>query len=150
MMQDASRWQQELNRRPWWISLLLVWSALLTFVWIPGDLFLRPVVDDVEVWFGLEFTGWVAKASGVLHWAILAAGTWGFWKMRPWMWPWASLYVGQVAFSHLVWSEWSEHGRGWPIGLLQATAILVVAVALWRARPLFQKGEGVEGFPSQA
>ena len=37
--------------------------------------------------------------------------------------PWAAGYLFYVAVSHLVWSEASPHGRGWPIGLVQAAVI---------------------------
>jgi hypothetical protein len=41
-----------------------------------------------------------------------------------------------VALSHLIWSEASPHGRGWPAGLAQAAAISLVAVLLLRLRRL--------------
>ena len=62
--------------------------------------------------------------------------------MAAWMWPWAAVYVFQVALAHLVWSEWSERGNGWPIGLLQAVVISGLGVLLWRARPLFRDRTG--------
>jgi hypothetical protein len=123
--------------RPWWISALLAFCLLGLVVSIPRDLFF-PAYRDIEVWFGFELSGWPARLTAPLHWAIFAAGAWGFWKLRPWMWPWASVYVFYVAASHLVWSEASEHGRGWPIGLAQALALSVVALTLWRARALFR------------
>ena len=42
----------------------------------------------------------------------------------------AAGYVFYVAFSHLVWSEASPHGQGWPMGLLQAAAISAVAFGI--------------------
>jgi hypothetical protein len=36
-------------------------------------------------------------------------------------------YVLYAAVSHLVWSEVSPNGRGWPIGLAQAVALGLVA-----------------------
>jgi hypothetical protein len=123
--------------RPWWITALFVFSLLGLLVAIPRDLFF-PAYRDVEVWLGFELKGWTARLTAPFHWAIYAAGAWGFLKQRPWMWPWASVYVFYVAISHLVWSEVSPHGRGWPIGLLQALALSVIGVALCRARLLFQ------------
>jgi ribosomal protein S18 acetylase RimI-like enzyme len=61
-------------------------------------------------------------------------GAWGFWRQKPWIVPAAAAYVFYVALSHLVWSEASPHGNGWPIGLLQAAAISVPGVLLLRAR----------------
>ena len=137
MDQDVSWWRRELSRRPWWMNLLFAWCLVLA-IGVPVEVLTRPLAADVEVLLGIEFTGWAAKATGVLHWAILWAGAWGFWKMAVWMWPWAAVYVFQVAVAHLVWSELSPNGNGWPIGLLQATGISCLAFMLWRARPLFQ------------
>ena len=123
--------------RPRWMTALMIICIAGVPINIFRDLFI-PAARDVEVWLGFEVTGWAAYLTAPLHWAILGVGAWGFWKLRPWMWPWASLYVFYVAVAHLVWSEASANGRGWPIGLLQAAAIAVVAVALWRARPVFQ------------
>ena len=137
MQNETSFLQEQLKARPWWMNILFVWCILLA-LGVPIELLTRPVAEDVEVWFGVEFMGWWAKAGGLLHAIIFAAGTWGFWRMRSWMWPWAALYVAQVALSHLVWSELSPHGRGWPIGLLQTAGISIIVVLLWRARPLFR------------
>jgi hypothetical protein len=126
--------------RPWWVTVLFVVCAVGLAAGIVRDL-LIPSTRDVEVWFGFDVTGWPARLSAPIHWAILAAGAWGFWYRRSWMWPWASLYVFYVALSHLIWSEASVHGRGWPIGLIQAVAISAIAGVLWRARSVFQSVE---------
>lgn len=136
-------WKRELGRRPWWMSILLVWCVVFA-VGVPIELVIRPVAEDIEVLFGIEFTGWAAKAVGGMHWAIFLAGVRGFWKMASWMWPWAAVYVFQVALAHLVWSELSPNGNGWPIGLLQAVGISGIATLLWRARPLFQAQTGLQ------
>jgi hypothetical protein len=120
------------------MNVLLLICLVSALVVLPWNILLRPVADMVDVWFGFEVKGWAAKLTSLVHWGIYAAGTWGFWKLSPWMSPWAAVYVGQVAFSHLLWSELSPNGRGWPIGLIQAIAILFVALALWRARSVFQ------------
>jgi hypothetical protein len=92
-----------------------------------------PAVRDVEVWFGVEVHGAAARLTAPLHWAIFAAGAWAFWRDRAWAAPAAAAYLFYVAFSHLVWSEASPHGRGWPAGLAQAAAISVPALLLLRA-----------------
>ena len=137
MNQDGFSWRVEFQRRPWWMNILFVWCLVLA-IGVPIELVIRPLAEDVEVLFGIEFTGWAAKAAGGLHWAIFLAGAWGFWKMASWMWPWAAVYVFQVALAHLVWSELSPRGNSWPIGLLQAVVISGIGVVLWRARPLFR------------
>ncbi len=100
---------------------------------VPRDLFV-PDTRDVEVWFGFELRGAAARLTAPLHWAIFAAGAWGFWRARPWIVPAAAGYVFYVALSHLVWSEASPNGNGWMIGLAQAAAISVPGFLLLRAR----------------
>ena len=92
-----------------------------------------PHVRDVEVWLGFEVHGAAARATAPLHWALFAIAAWGFWRARPWIAPAAAGYAFYVALSHLVWSEASPNGRGWPIGLVQAVALSIPGVLLWRA-----------------
>ena len=65
------------------MNVLLAFCLYMTFVYLPFDLFFKPVADDEEVWFGFLLHGWAAKLTEPLHWAIYGAGAWGFWKMRP-------------------------------------------------------------------
>jgi hypothetical protein len=97
---------------------------------------LVPEVRDVEVWLGFELRGAAARATAPLHWAVFAAGAWAFWRGKPWIWTAAAAYVFVVALSHLVWSEASPKGQGWPMGLLQAAGISLLALALLRLRRL--------------
>jgi len=118
-----------------WQSTLLAALCLLTLLThLVRDLFI-PETRDVEVWFGLEVRGTAALLTAPIHWAIFAAGAWGFWTQRPWVWTAASAYLVYGAFAHLIWSEASDHGRGWMIGLVQATLISAMAAAVWRMRP---------------
>ncbi len=131
--------RDRLSVRPWWMNLLMLFCAFIVFVYAPYDLFVKPVARDHDVWMGMVFTDWVAKVGDVLHWIVYAFGLYGFWRMRPWMWPWASLYVAQMAFGMLVWSIAFIPGtRGWVAGVLSGAALAVVAAALWRARARFQ------------
>ena len=58
--------------------------------------------------------------------------------MRRWMWPWASVYVAQIAIGMLVWSVlYREDAGGWLLGAAAFSVFAGLAVALWRARPLF-------------
>ena len=82
-----------------------------------------------------ELHGALARATAPLHWALFAAGAYGFARLRSWIWPWASVYGFYVALSHLVWSEASPNGQGWPIGLLQAALLSIPGWLLLRARP---------------
>ena len=117
--------------RPWWMTAMAVVCFLVLAISIPRDLFF-PDTRDVEVWFGFEARGPLALATAPIHWAIFAIGAWAFWSGRRWIVPWAVGYVIYAAIAHLVWSEASPNGRGWPIGLLQALAIASVALILHR------------------
>jgi short-subunit dehydrogenase len=125
--------------RPWWMNAMMVFCAYMTFVYVPWDLFVKPVAQDQEVWFGILFTGWAAKLLTPFHWAVYAAGAVGFRRMRSWMWPWASVYVGQIAVGMLVWSVLEGGGVGsWIAGVAAFAVFGGIASVLWRARPLFQ------------
>ena len=130
--------------RPWWMHALLAFCLYMTFIYLPYDLFFKPVAADEEVWFGFVLRGWWAKATAPLHWLIYAAGAWGFWRMSRWMWPWAAVYCGQVAVAMAVWNVVDARGGGWLPGLVAAAVFLVPTVALWRSKRRFQ-GEAGSG-----
>ena len=129
----------ELRRRPWWMNVLWAFCLYMTFIYLPYDLFFKPVAEDEEVWFGFVLHGWAAKLTAPLHWLIYAAGAYGFWKMARWMWPWAALYMAQVAIAMLVWNLIDERGGGWIAGLVSAAIVLLPTVALWLAKGRFQR-----------
>ena len=109
----------ELRRRPWWMNVLWGFCLYMTFIYLPYDLFFKPVAEDEEVWFGFVLHGWAAKLTAPLHWLIYAAGAYGFWKMARWMWPWAALYLAQVAIAMLVWNLIDERAGDGPRGLFR-------------------------------
>ncbi|MGH7288773.1 MAG: hypothetical protein ACREI8_12215 [Myxococcota bacterium] len=119
--------------RPWWMTALALFCALTVAFLVPRDLFFAET-RDVEVWLGFEVRGAAALLTAPLHWAVFALGAWGFWRARPWITPAAAGYVFYVALSHLIWSEASPNGNGWPLGLAQAALISIPGVLLWRAR----------------
>lgn len=133
-------WLREmLARRPAWMNALLAFCAYMSFVYMPWDFFVKPVAADAEVWFGFLVRGWAAKATEPLHWAIYAAGTYGFWRMRPWMWPWAALYVAQVGLGSAIWLVLHLGGvRGWLLGGIALVVYGALAIALLRARDRFR------------
>lgn len=120
---------QPTRTRPGWMTVGAVLCAATVIISVIRDLFV-PASRTVEVWFGIEITGWLALATAPLHWAIFAAGAWAFWTGRTSVLTWAAVYLFYAAFSHLVWSEASPHGRGWPIGLVQAAVISGIAYFL--------------------
>ena len=109
-----------------------VFCTAVLLITVPSDLFVADA-RNVEVWLGFELRGPLALLTSPIHWAIFATGAWAFWNGQRWIVPWAVAYVLYVAVAHLVWSVASPHGRGWPIGLLQALAIATVALLLHRA-----------------
>jgi hypothetical protein len=124
-------------------ALALFCLATVIFL-VPRDL-LFPETRDTEVWFGFEVHGRAALLTAPVHWILFLSGAWGFWVRRPWILPCAAAYVFYVALSHVIWSEASPNGRGWPVGVAQALAISVPAVLLLRARRrTLSSREGVE------
>lgn len=132
----------ELRRRPWWMNLLWGFCLYMTFVYLPFDLFLKPVAEDEEVWFGFVLRGWHAKLTEPLHWLIYGAGAFGFWKMSRWMWPWAAVYAAQVALAMLVWNLIDSRGGGIVSGAVSMAVVAVPAIALWRAKGRFRPPAG--------
>ena len=129
----------EWKKRPWWMNLILGFCVFMTFVYLPFDMFWKPVAADQEVWFGFLLEGWSAKLTEPFHWAIYAAGAYGMWKMRSWMWPWAAVYSLQVAISMLMWSLL----RGSLLaGGVAFVMFMVPTAALYRAREMFGSHRG--------
>jgi len=127
--------------RPAWLNALLVFSAFMAFVYCPWDIFVKPAAVDEEVWFGVRFHGGWAKLLALPHWAVYAGMTYGLWRMRPWMHPWAAVYWGQVAIGMLVWPLLYVDGFGGVlVGLVAFAAFAALTRALWQARPLFERG----------
>ena len=125
--------------RPWWMTALAVVCLIALLAGVPRDLFFA-ATRDVEVWLGLEVRGWIALLTAPLHWAIFGIGAWGFWTQRSWIVPCAAGYLFYVAISHLVWSEVSPNGRGWPVGLLQAIGFSIFGALLLRAGARLERG----------
>ena len=134
-MSPADRLRRQWGRRPWWMNALLLFCAYMALVSVPRDLLTTPTLSDEEVWLGIRFAGVPARLLGLAHELVYAAGAYGFWRMRAWMWPWAALYAGQVAFSAALWPLLY---RGSARGLVAAALIALVALALWRSRERFQ------------
>ena len=122
--------------RPHWMNALMIFCAYMTFIYMPFDLFYKPVDQDAEVWFGYMLHGWAAKVTEPLHWLIYGAGFFGFLKMKRWMFPWAALYVVQVAIGMAVW-PWLYSETDWWMGALIGLPFAALAVMLWRAKSQF-------------
>lgn len=130
--------QAQLARRPWWMNVLMLWCAFLAFAYVPWDFFCKPVSADEEAWLGFIVRGWAAKATEPVHWAIYLAGTYGFWRMRSWMWPWAAIYALLLAIGFLVWEIVYRGGlMGWTAGLGAFVPCGWCVYALWTAQDRF-------------
>jgi hypothetical protein len=127
--------RENLKSRPIWMNGVLLFCAFMTFIYVPWDFFFKPVAVDEEVWFGLLLTGWAAKITEPLHWLIYMGGTIGLWRMRPWVFPWASLYTLQIALGMFIWNYLDERGQGLLGSILWAIPFFVLAAALWNAKP---------------
>jgi len=134
----------ELGTRPGWMNAVFAFCLFMTFLYMPYDTLWKPVASDAEVWFGLALHGWAAKATEPLHWAIYAAGAFGFWKMRSWLHPWAALYTAQVAVGMLVWAltDARTDGRELVLGVPPFLAFGALAWQLWRSRAYFNTRAG--------
>ena len=133
---DVRSWFRPRN---WWMNLMWLFCLYMTFIYMPFDLFIKPVANDEEVWFGFVLHGWWAKATAPLHWMIYGAGAYGFWKMKQWMWPWAAVYLTQVTIAMGVWNLVDPRGGGVAAGLIAAGIFLVPTIALWRSRNTFRE-----------
>jgi hypothetical protein len=122
--------------RPIWLNVLLVFCAYMTFIYMPFDLFWKPVDQDEEVWFGYMLHGWMAKATAPIHWAIYGAGFYGLLKMKSWLHPWAALYVFQIAIGMAVW-PWLYQDTPIYIGAVIGLPFAILGVVLWRAKDQF-------------
>ncbi len=129
--------KQEWSKRSWWLNLILLFCLYMTVIYMPFDLFWKPVAEDEEVWFGFMLTGWWAKATEPLHWLIYGFGAYGLWHMKRWLWPWAAVYAAQVAISMLVWPLLQRGTEALPMGIVAFAIFMIPTIALWRARPQF-------------
>ena len=135
-----------LRRRPLWMNGLMLFCMFMAVLYVPWDFFFKPVAADEEVWFGILLTGWWAKLTEPLHWAIYAAGAWGFWQMKSWMHPWTLVYTAQIAIGMFVWSSTDERGVGVIAASVTALPFIVLCVFLWRGKSRFGgiPGQGEE------
>jgi hypothetical protein len=129
--------KEDWMRRPLWMNLIFYFCVYMTALYMPFDMFLKPVAEDHEIWFGFSLTGWWAKATEPLHWLIYAAGAYGFWKMKSWMWPWAAVYSAQVVIAMFVWNVININGRGLIGGVIAVAIFSLPMLALWRSKKLF-------------
>jgi len=127
---------QDWRIRSWWMNLIFYFCIYMTFIYMPFDLFLKPVETDQEIWFGYTLTGWWAKATEPFHWLIYSFGAYGFWRMKTWMWPWASVYVAQIVISMFIWNILSDSSNLLS-AVISASIFSIPMIALWLSRKKF-------------
>ncbi|MEE8311061.1 MAG: SDR family oxidoreductase [Candidatus Binatia bacterium] len=138
-MNRIMRWlEEQFAQRPWWMNALMTVCAFLAFVYVPWDFVAKPIAEDHEIWLGVPFKGWAAKLTEPLHFLIYAAGAYGFWRMTPWMWPWAAVYTATVTFGMVLWPIVYVGGPvGWLLGIVSIVPFGAVTYALWTSRDYF-------------
>jgi len=126
------------RERPWWMSASMIFCAFMAFIYMPWDIFVKPVAVDEEVWFGILFTGVWAKILAIPHWFVYAAAVYGFRRRRPWMAFWAPAYVAQIAFGFYLWTAIETGGfSGIIVGLFPALPWIGLTYAFWNNRDYF-------------
>jgi short-subunit dehydrogenase len=129
---------RRLSVRPLWMNLLMFVCLYMTFIYVPFDFFIKPIEEDAEAWFGVLVYGRMAKVTEPVHWIIYALGSYGFWRMRPWMWPWASVYTAQLTLGMFAWPiAYIGGAASWAMGFVSAVFFGGITLLLWRARDHF-------------
>lgn len=139
-LENAMRdWFQDIFRgRPWWMNAVMVFSAWMTFIYMPWDIFIKPAASDQEVWFGIMFTGGWAKLMAFPHWFVYGAAVYGFRRRRSWMGVAGTLYTAQVAIGMLIWPIF-QYGSlmGWVMGFIASIPFVILTLAFWNSREHF-------------
>ena len=136
----AITWQDvtaDWAKRPWWMNLIFYFCLYMTFIYMPFDIFYKPVAEDEEVWFGVTLVGWWAKATAPLHWLIYGGLAYGLWRMKSWVWLFATLYLGQIVIAMFFWNILDHRGGGVMAGAIAAAVFLLPTIAMYRSRETF-------------
>ena len=119
------------------MNVVFLFCVYMTFVYLPWDVFIKPIAEDEEVWFGFLFYGWMAKLGGIVHWIVYGSLTYGLWYMRPWARPCVALYLLQVAWSMIVWTLLTDYSNSaWP-SLAVASVLVILSILIFRNRSVF-------------
>ena len=131
----VSQLKHNLALRPGWMSIVMFFCFYMTFIYLPWDIFVKPIRDDQEVWFGILFYGWLAKLGGVFHWIVYSAFAYGLWHMRAWVRVAIVLYLWQVGFSMIVWT-WLSQGQATLGGFVPGTFFFLLSYLFHRSKNL--------------
>ena len=125
-------------RRPFWMNGVFLFCAYMTVVYLPWDVFVKPIAEDQEVWFGVTFYGWLAKLGGVIHWLVYAILTHGLWHMRPWARLYIIGYLLQVAWSMFFWATLRDDQNVVWINMGLAMGFVFLSILFYRKKSYFQ------------
>lgn len=131
----VSQLKHNLSLRPGWMSIVMFFCFYMTLIYLPWDIFVKPIMDDQEVWFGVLFYGWLAKLGGVLHWIVYSAFAYGLWHMMGWVRIAIVLYLWQVGFSMIVWTWLSQDEGNWG-GVMLGTLFFFLSYLFHRSKSL--------------
>ena len=123
-----------LMRRPFWMNVVFLFCVYMTFVYLPWDVFIKPIAEDEEVWFGFIFYGWMAKLGGIVHWIVYGSLTYGLCYMRPWARPCVGLYLLQVAWSMFVWAFLTDDLSAMWASLAVALIFVFLSILFYRTK----------------
>ena len=128
--------KNNLTLRPGWMNLVLFFCFYMTFIYLPWDIFVKPITEDQEVWFGVLFYGWLAKVGGVFHWVVYGTFLYGMWNMKQWLVSGMILYLWQVGASMIIWNWVSEGQIGW-FGFLSGLVFILLSYLFYDRREFF-------------
>ena len=113
-------------RRPFWMNVVFLFCVYMTFVYLPWDVFVKPIAEDEEVWFGFIFYGWMAKLGGIVHWIVYGSPMDSYETVGS---ACVGLYLLQVAWSMFVWALLTDYPNAvWPS---LTVALLFVFLAIF-------------------
>ncbi|MDG2420326.1 MAG: hypothetical protein P8N40_01335 [Gammaproteobacteria bacterium] len=130
--------KNNLSLRPHWMNTVMFFCFYMTFIYLPWDIFVKPLADDQEVWFGILFYGWLAKLGGALHWIVYGLFAFGLWGMRSWLHPWIEIYILQVALSMLLWGAFENGGSMSWSALVPGGFFILLAFCFYKNRTLLK------------
>ena len=125
-------------RRPFWMNGVFLFCVYMTCFYLPWDVFVKPIAEDQEVWFGVTFYGWTAKLGGMFHWFVYANMSYGLWLMKPWVRIFIIVYLLQVAWSMIFWALLKGGSSQIWINVVLALGFITLSFLFFRAKSRFR------------
>lgn len=125
----------QIRWRPWWANGAVLVCLYLSALHFPAAAFDAAPGPETR-WLGMVLPEAVRSLGTVLHAVLCGVGVYGFWRMKSWMWPWASAYAAQGALSVL--AGFDASGRA-ALDIALAGTLAASAVGLAFARGAFRR-----------